>query len=79
MSKSTISTFDLFDQGSDSQPGGRQTDLEMLIEEKAMNPYEQKQEARRERLLPAPLKRLPAHGPDHGFIARTRKTIEEMS
>lgn len=23
--------FDLFDQGSDSQPGGRQTDLEMLI------------------------------------------------
>jgi len=53
MSKSTISTFDLFDQGSDSQPGGRQTDLEMLIEEKAMNPYEQKQEARRERLLAA--------------------------
>ena len=45
--------FDLFDQGSDSQPGGRQTDLEMLIEEKAMNHYEQKQEARRERLLAA--------------------------
>jgi hypothetical protein len=32
--------FDLFDQGSDSQPGGRQTDLEMLIEEKAMNTNE---------------------------------------
>ena len=45
--------FDLFDQGSDSQPGGRQTELEMLIEEKAMNHYEQKQEARRERLLAA--------------------------
>jgi len=45
--------FDLFDQGSDSQPGGRQTDLEMLIEEKRMNPYEQKQEARRDRLLAA--------------------------
>jgi len=45
--------FDLFDQGSDSQPGGRQTDLEMLIEEKRMNPYEQKQEARRERLFAA--------------------------
>ena len=26
--------FDLFDQGADSQPGGRQTDLEMMIEEK---------------------------------------------
>lgn len=45
--------FDLFDQGSDSQPGGRQTDLEMLIEEKAMNDYERKQEAKRERLLAA--------------------------
>jgi hypothetical protein len=45
--------FDLFDQGSDSQPGGRQTDLEMLIEEKAMNHYERKQEAKRERLLAA--------------------------
>ncbi len=45
--------FDLFDQGSESQPGNRQTDLEMLIEEKAMNPYERKQEARRERLLAA--------------------------
>ena len=45
--------FDLFDQGSDSQPGNRQTDLEMLIEEKAMNPYERKQQARRERLLAA--------------------------
>ena len=40
--------FDLFDQGSESQPGNRQTDLEMLIEEKAMNHYERKQEARRE-------------------------------
>ncbi len=45
--------FDLFDQGSESQPGNRQTDLEMLIEEKAMNHYERKQEARRERLLAA--------------------------
>jgi len=45
--------FDLFDQGSDSQPGARQTDLEMLIEEKAMNHYERKQEAKRERLLAA--------------------------
>jgi len=45
--------FDLFDQGSESQPGNRQTDLEMLIEEKAMNHYERKQEAKRERLLAA--------------------------
>jgi hypothetical protein len=43
--------FDLFDQGSDSQTGSRQTDLEMLIAEKApMNTYELKQEAKRDRL-----------------------------
>ena len=42
--------FDLFDNASDSQPGERQTDLELLIQEKKVNAYEQKQEARRDRL-----------------------------
>lgn len=42
--------FDLFDQGADSQPGERQTDLEMLVEEKTMNAYERKQEEKRARL-----------------------------
>lgn len=32
--------FDLFDQGADSQPGARQTDLEMIIEEQKMNAEE---------------------------------------
>lgn len=45
--------FDLFDQGSDSQTGERQTDLEMLIKEKTLNTYEGKQEAKRQRLLDA--------------------------
>jgi len=53
--------FDLFDQGSDSQPGSRQIDLETMIEEKMMNEqsadyaarvaaYERKREAKRDRL-----------------------------